>query len=132
MSDLIPDQNPTLEYGRPTPSQNNGSKRLLLGIFSMIIGGFCGPVGIFWAELINRGLPRSWMATILFPFTTLTGDVTFADGLLLFIQYPIYGIIIGLFAFSGRFRYGLLLVLLIHGFGILLGSAWVYMHPLPP
>lgn len=128
----MPNQNLKLDYARPTPPQNNRNKGLLLGIFSIIIGGLCGPAAIYWAELINRGLPRSWMATILFPFTTLTGDVTFWDGLLLFIQYPIYGIIIGLFTFSGRFRYGLLLVLLIHGFGVLLGSAWVYIHPLPP
>ena len=113
-----------LDYGG---SPSNPKRRFWVAIFAIALGIVGGPLGLIWAELdYYGGFPSSPCAIILFPFAMMTGYVTLSDMMVLLVQFPIYGIIIGTFTLFRRLRYGILLVAIIHTAGVFL--CYLYKH----
>jgi len=100
-----------LEY-----ESNQKLRRLLIAMASVIVGFLCGVFGIAW-EYLNLHHPEAWDGyrwVALFPFAMMTSNDTRTDPAIVFVQYPIYGVVIGIFAFCGYFRHGVVVVCIIH------------------
>ena len=106
-----------LEYGCHHRPSHHRLGRLWTGLASIILGFVCGLLGIAWwfLNLHNGAFSSSHSVIALFPLSAMMPrDGTLSDAFILFVQYPIYGLVIGVFAFCGYFRYGVVLVLIIH------------------